>query len=506
MVARAGKHSDDAAVCFDEFSMSGLNFDRFVDRFDESALTKVRQQYWTAKQLIRTKLGKKEDEYLLASDAEFDAKLSLFRALRETSDQMLCCIDDYQHFMGELIQTEISFGRMLKEEGRTEKGDTGRAMAAVGKVQTLSAHHRQQIRGPLLRFLSELQVFTERAILDCADTVDAAERSRIEYRGSLLWMKKTSDELDPDTENAMEKFRKAQSVVRRNKERLDGLKLDTLQKVDLLSASRCNLFSQLLECYQKCLYKYFDQTSLAYSRICDIVAGCKHYQFEVLKELVEPSLETTDKTDGEDGDTIIEQVESLIEIDEKDQEMDRILLGMDNTNGEGTTEERDDSPLGQFDDSVATTESSDSRPEIGPLPEKYSATSQVPRISPPPGWDAARAKKKYSNDLMELLATTDGQSGAESFADEWSKLMSAPSSSIATHPVFTAPELLNLPSHLLDVPTLANQFPNPFNEPNFDVSFSANFTCEYTVVITTFDRNFDEKFEVNLSANKWDPV
>uniref|UniRef100_A0A915AEK8 AH domain-containing protein n=1 Tax=Parascaris univalens TaxID=6257 RepID=A0A915AEK8_PARUN len=85
---------------FYETSTSGLNFDRFVDRFDESTLTKVRQQYWTAKQLIRSKLGKKEDEHLLASDAEFDAKLSLFRSLRETSDQMLCCIDDYQHFLG----------------------------------------------------------------------------------------------------------------------------------------------------------------------------------------------------------------------------------------------------------------------------------------------------------------------------------------------------------------------------------------------------------------------
>lgn len=53
-------------------------------------------------------------------------------------------------------------------------------------------------------------------------------------------------QLDPDAENALERFRIAQSVVRRNKERLDGLKLDTLQKVDLLAASRCNLFSQVI--------------------------------------------------------------------------------------------------------------------------------------------------------------------------------------------------------------------------------------------------------------------
>ncbi|VDK54259.1 unnamed protein product [Anisakis simplex] len=387
---------------FYETSTSGLNFDRFVDRFDESTFTKVRQQYWTAKQLIRSKLGKKEDEHLLASDAEFDAKLSLFRSLRETSDQMLCCIDDYQHFLGELIQMEINFGRMLKEESKSEKDDTARAMTAIGRVQTLSAHHRQQIRGPLLRFLSELQVFTERAIMDCADTVDAAERARIEYRGSLLWMKKTSNELDPDTENAMENFRTAQSVVRRNKERLDGLKLDTLQKVDLLAASRCNLFSQLLESYQKCLYKYFDQISSAYSRIYTVVSGSKHYEFEVLKELMEPAIEAAPNESDETGeDAVVERSESLIEIDEMNQQMDRILFGIEdcqNVLDSDIFNERDDSPLGQTEDLPATTsptnptQMGNTKAEIGPLPEKYLINSQVPRISPPPGWSANRGK------------------------------------------------------------------------------------------------------------------
>ncbi|EJW83846.1 hypothetical protein WUBG_05240, partial [Wuchereria bancrofti] len=223
---------------------SGLNFDRFLDRFDEPALDKMRQQYWTAKQLIRKKLGKKEDEHLLASDAEFDTKVSLFQFVQETSDQLLCCVDDYQHYLSELVQVEFELSKMLKENGGAEATAAGRIMIAVARVLALSVHHRLQIRNPLLRFFGELHVFTERAILDCADTVDAAEKARTGYRGSLLWMKKTSKELDPDAENILEKFRTAQNVVRRNKEKLDSLKLDTLQKVDLLVASRYNLFSQ----------------------------------------------------------------------------------------------------------------------------------------------------------------------------------------------------------------------------------------------------------------------
>lgn len=38
-------------------------------------------------------------------------------------------------------------------------------------------------------------------------------------------------QLDPDTDRQLEKFREAQSAVRINKEKLDKLKVDTLQKV-----------------------------------------------------------------------------------------------------------------------------------------------------------------------------------------------------------------------------------------------------------------------------------
>uniref|UniRef100_A0A183D840 AH domain-containing protein n=1 Tax=Gongylonema pulchrum TaxID=637853 RepID=A0A183D840_9BILA len=124
-----------------------------------------------------------------------------------------------------LIQVEFELSKLLKEDGEADSTAAGRIMIAVGRVLTLSVHHRLQIRNPLLRFFGELHVFAERAILDCADTVDAAEKARTEYRGSLL----------------------------RNKEKLDGLKLDTLQKVDLLAASRCNLFSQVRTC--KVLHK-----------------------------------------------------------------------------------------------------------------------------------------------------------------------------------------------------------------------------------------------------------
>ena len=53
-----------------------------------------------------------------------------------------------------------------------------------------------------------------------------------------MWMKNVSTELDPDTYKQLEKFRKVQGHVKQSKARFDKLKLDCLQKVDLLAASR----------------------------------------------------------------------------------------------------------------------------------------------------------------------------------------------------------------------------------------------------------------------------
>jgi hypothetical protein len=44
--------------------------------------------------------------------------------------------------------------------------------------------------------------FYERAIIDCQQSVEAVERSRLEYRGSLLWMKDCSETLDPERKNS----------------------------------------------------------------------------------------------------------------------------------------------------------------------------------------------------------------------------------------------------------------------------------------------------------------
>jgi hypothetical protein len=48
-----------------------------MEHLDQTRLGKLQQQYWTTKQHVIKKLGKKEDEFIVASDAELDAKLEV---------------------------------------------------------------------------------------------------------------------------------------------------------------------------------------------------------------------------------------------------------------------------------------------------------------------------------------------------------------------------------------------------------------------------------------------
>lgn len=63
---------------------------------NNSAVSKLQHQYWITKQTVFRKLGKKEDECIVASDAELDAKLELFRSIQDSCLDLQKIIDRYQ--------------------------------------------------------------------------------------------------------------------------------------------------------------------------------------------------------------------------------------------------------------------------------------------------------------------------------------------------------------------------------------------------------------------------
>lgn len=52
--------------------------------------------FWVTKQSVFRKFGKKDDECIVASDAELDAKLELFRSVQDTCLDLQRTLDKYQ--------------------------------------------------------------------------------------------------------------------------------------------------------------------------------------------------------------------------------------------------------------------------------------------------------------------------------------------------------------------------------------------------------------------------
>ncbi|XP_052721629.1 islet cell autoantigen 1-like isoform X2 [Crassostrea angulata] len=275
---------------------SGPSYDKWVERTETSTLHKMKETFWTTKQAVMQKLGKKEDEHVVASDSELDSKLEVFRAIQKSSMGLLRVLEKYQDRLCVLSQDENATGRFLKSQSNLDKTRAGKMMAAVGKSQSFSAQQRLSLRVPLVRLYQEVETFRYRAISDTLMTINRMEAARTEYRGALLWMKNVSEELDPDTYKQLEKFRKVQAQVRKTKAKFDKLKLDVMQKVDLLAASRCNMFSHVLANYQSTLLHFWEKTSRTMTAVAESFKGYQYYEFNIIKELAEPSKKLSEET------------------------------------------------------------------------------------------------------------------------------------------------------------------------------------------------------------------
>ena len=62
----------------------------------DSPLNKIQHKFWVTKQAVTRKLNKDEDEHIVASDSELDAKLELFRSIQQTSGRLQRLLEIYQ--------------------------------------------------------------------------------------------------------------------------------------------------------------------------------------------------------------------------------------------------------------------------------------------------------------------------------------------------------------------------------------------------------------------------
>ncbi|XP_032222181.2 islet cell autoantigen 1 [Nematostella vectensis] len=277
--------------------------------------TKIEHKFYHTKQAVIQKLGKDQDAYVVAGDAEVDARLAAFKHIQATCIDLLKAIEIYQNRIFALSQDENEMGRFLREQGAADKSKAGKMMIAVGKAQSYTAQQRLSLRTPLVRLYQEIETFRYRAISDTALTIGRMEGSRTDYRASLLWMSDISKELDPEEWKRLDKFREVQSQVKRTKKKFEKNKFDVMQKVDLLSASRCNLLSSTLAAYQQAMLKFWENTSKSMNQVAEQFKGYPSYQFQMLKSL-NPLV-----TDNEKNDEIKEvHLDQETHVDKKDTE------------------------------------------------------------------------------------------------------------------------------------------------------------------------------------------
>ncbi|XP_026847561.1 islet cell autoantigen 1 [Drosophila persimilis] len=264
--------------------------------------SEVQHQFWITKKAVQRKLGSKEDKHIISSDAELDAKIEVFKSISDTSLELCKIIDQYQERLCILSQEECVFGRFLKEAGKRSK-TTGNSINHTAKAMSFAGQQRMCVRVPLLRLQHEVDVFRCRAVKDTEVTLQNMEKERTEYRAALCWMKSASQELDPDTGKGLDKFRTAQAHVRVAKHNFDGYSLDSIQKIDLLAAARCNMYSHALVAYVAELKSFAQKAASTFQTISNALIAKPKYDFCVLKELSQnegpsedvPPIEAVDK-------------------------------------------------------------------------------------------------------------------------------------------------------------------------------------------------------------------
>ncbi|XP_063123281.1 islet cell autoantigen 1-like protein isoform X18 [Rattus norvegicus] len=362
------------------------SFEHLRPEDSQSVVSRMQKKYWKTKQVFIKATGKKEDEHVVASDAELDAKLEVFHSIQETCNELVKAVEKYQLRLNVISEEENELGLFLTFQAERDATQAGKMMGAAGKALCSSAKQRLALCTPLSRLKQEVATFSQRAISDTSVTINRMERARTEYRGALLWMKDASQELDPDTFKQVEKFRKVQIQVRNSKDCFDKLKMDVCQKVDLLGASRCNMLSHSLATYQRTLLGFWEKTAQMMSQIQEACAGFHPYDFMALKQLQDTpgNLTAEDKEEQTEGSCLSTNLNKVALSEEEERfEREPVARALPRDSLEGDDFEKEFSFLSSLL-SPTSSRASECTQECQPACGSPSLMCQEPSLGPGP--------------------------------------------------------------------------------------------------------------------------
>ncbi|CAG2102475.1 unnamed protein product [Medioppia subpectinata] len=90
--------------------------------------------------------------------------------------------------------------------------------------------------------------------------------------------------------------------------------------IDLLSASRCNMYSNALVGYQNSSVQFWEKSSKTMAAVADTFKGYQYYEFTTLKELTETSRKLAEDTANNDD------IRKIFDDNDDDEDKDRLIF------------------------------------------------------------------------------------------------------------------------------------------------------------------------------------
>uniref|UniRef100_A0A336M5A6 CSON004178 protein n=1 Tax=Culicoides sonorensis TaxID=179676 RepID=A0A336M5A6_CULSO len=248
----------------------------------------LQQQFWLTKKIVQRKLGGKEDECIQESDGPLDTKIILFNSISTGCFVLHKVVEQLIDKMDTVSANQNALGKFLNEivpQTVNKSSSMEKYTGAIGKALSYESQQMNTLRPILARFEHELLIFNNHAVSDASLTVVRMEKERTEYRAALSWMKSVSTNMDPESCKDIQKYRKTQNMVKKSKVKFEREEKVCLQKIDLLSAARCNMLSHVLTPYQQAFLKLTENIAGIYASTLEYLKQCESNKENFLTSL-----------------------------------------------------------------------------------------------------------------------------------------------------------------------------------------------------------------------------
>ena len=263
------------------------------DKYNLSLVEKGKRGYWTGKQYVRELLGRDDDMFSIASDADLDKQAHRARQIQKQCYALSKALRRYQKVNERISSREMALSALLRAYSTHDQGNAGEMsescveiMSRLGDVMESAALRRMDFDLPLMRLFQQVESLRGRGLADTLTAVKKLSRDQTSFRGAMLWMTDAARQLtDPDSPKQLEKYRQAQLMVRDSKREFEKSRDAVFVKVDMLAGSVCTMLSAHMLPYEKGLSDLWSSAYQDYSALLCWSRETMRHQYRLNRDI-----------------------------------------------------------------------------------------------------------------------------------------------------------------------------------------------------------------------------